>query len=217
MAKNLTGYVRFDQTRKRWFFRCAPVDPKTGLRKERKEYFLTQREAEQARRKFLTELDQNGDAVFSREDLTFEQLALRYREARLIPAEYIDGKKVAGHRVLSPLTAYLKSLTEYFGKQRIRKIQFSDLESLKLHVFRYFRVLRRFSSHHVVNSPNRKRRCTQKREARLLLIVCAEDIAAHLQAMWNRDDKNRTHSLPNRFLARGRSGAAIRNRNGEDL
>ena len=87
MAKNLTGYVRFDKKRKRWFFRCSPVDPKTGLRKERKEFFLTQKEAEQARRKFLTEFERNGDAVFSREDLTFEQLAKRYQEARMIPAE----------------------------------------------------------------------------------------------------------------------------------
>jgi hypothetical protein len=110
MAKNLTGFVRFDKKRKRWFFRCSPVDSKTGLRKERKGFFLTQKEAELARRRFLAEFERSGDAVFSREDLTFEQLAGRYRKTRLIPADYIDGKKVAGHRDLSPLTAYLKSL-----------------------------------------------------------------------------------------------------------
>ncbi len=77
-----------------------------------------------------------GDTVFSREDLTFEQLSERYREARLIPAEYIDGKKVAGHRELSPLTAYMKSLTEYFGKQKIRTIHYKDIEALKLHLIR---------------------------------------------------------------------------------
>jgi len=136
MAKNLTGYVRFDKQRKRWFFRCSPIDSKTGLRKERKQFFLTQKEAEQARRRFLTEFERLGDAVFSREDITFEQLAERYQEARLIPAEYIDGKKVAGHRELSPLTTYLKSLTEYFGKQKIRTIQFGDIEALKLHLIR---------------------------------------------------------------------------------
>ena len=136
MAKNLTGYVRFDKQRKRWFFRCSPIDSKTGLRKERKQFFLTQKEAEQARRRFLTEFERLGDAVFSREDITFEQLAERYQEARLIPAEYIDGKKVAGHRELSPLTTYLKSLTEYFGKQKIRTIQFGDVEALKLHLIR---------------------------------------------------------------------------------
>jgi hypothetical protein len=136
MAKNLTGYVSFDKGRKRWFFRCSPVDPKTGLRKEKKEFFLTQKEAEQARRKFLTEFERRGDAVFSREDLTFEQLAQRYQESRLIPAEYIDGKKVAGHRELSPLLAYLKSLSGYFGKQKIRTIYYSEIEALKLHLIR---------------------------------------------------------------------------------
>jgi hypothetical protein len=70
MAKNLMGYVRFDKQRKRWFFRCAPIDPKTGLRNERKQFFLTQKEAELARRKFLSEFERNGDTVFSREDLT---------------------------------------------------------------------------------------------------------------------------------------------------
>jgi integrase len=128
--------VRFDKKRKRWFFRCSPVDPTTGLRRERKEFFLTQKEAEQARRRFLSEFERCGEAVFSREDLTFEQLAERYQNARLIPAEYIDGKKVAGHRELSPLTSYLKSLTEYFGKRKIRVIQYGDLEALKLHLIR---------------------------------------------------------------------------------
>lgn len=32
----------------------------------------------------------------------------------MIPVEYIDGKKVVGHRKLSPLATYLRSLTEYF-------------------------------------------------------------------------------------------------------
>jgi integrase len=66
----------------------------------------------------------------------FAQLAERYEQARLIPVEYIDDKKVAGHRELSPLTTYLKSLTEYFGKRKIRTIQHHDLEVLKLHLIR---------------------------------------------------------------------------------
>lgn len=41
MAKNLKGDVRFDNRQKRGFFRCAPVDPKTGMRRERKGLFLT--------------------------------------------------------------------------------------------------------------------------------------------------------------------------------
>ena len=80
MAKNLTGFVSFDKKRKRWFFRCSPVDPKTGLRKEKKEFFLTQKEAEQGRRRFLTDFESRGEVVFSREDLTFEQLAERYQK-----------------------------------------------------------------------------------------------------------------------------------------
>lgn len=136
MAKNLTGYVRFDNRRKRWFFRCAPVDPKTGVRRERKEFFLTQREAEQARRKFLSEYERTGETIFTREDLTFEQLAQRYQETRLIPVEYIDGKKVAGHRELSPLTTYLKSLKAYFGKRKIRTIRNNEIETFKLHLIR---------------------------------------------------------------------------------
>ncbi len=136
MAKNLTGYVRFDKRRKRWFFRCAPADPKTGLRREHKEFFLTQREAEQARRKFLSKYEQTGESVFIREELTFEQLAQRYKETRLIPVEYIDGKKVAGHRELSSLYSCLKSLTEYFRKRKMRSIHHSDIETLKLHLIR---------------------------------------------------------------------------------
>ena len=72
-----------------------------GPAKGEERFFLTQKEAEQARRRFLAEFERSGDAVFSREDLTFEQLAERYRKTRLIPAEYIDGKKVAGHRELT--------------------------------------------------------------------------------------------------------------------
>ncbi|NOT62313.1 MAG: hypothetical protein HOP19_19060 [Acidobacteria bacterium] len=96
-----------------------------GLRKERKDFFLTQKEAEQARRKFLLDFEDKGESVFTRADPTFEQLAERYHETRLIPAEYVDGKKVAGHRELSPLLAYLKSLKAYFGKKKIRAIYYT--------------------------------------------------------------------------------------------
>jgi hypothetical protein len=54
----------------------------------------------------------------------------------LIPAEYIGEKKVAGRRDLRSAKAWLKSLTEHFGKKRLNQITFGDIKAYKLILIR---------------------------------------------------------------------------------
>ena len=57
-------------------------------------------------------------------------------ETGAIPAEYIGEKKVAGRRELRAPKAWLKSLTEHFGKKRLNQITFGDIKAYKLILIR---------------------------------------------------------------------------------
>ncbi len=64
--------------------------------------------------------------------LTFKALADRYKETKLIPAEYVNQRKIAGVRSLAPALFAVEILVEHFGDRRIRAITHSDIEAFKL-------------------------------------------------------------------------------------
>lgn len=68
--------------------------------------------------------------------MSFEQLADRYREAKMIEAEFVGGRKVAGMRAQSSSQSYWRALRDYFGSKRISAIKYDDLETFKLHLVR---------------------------------------------------------------------------------
>jgi len=47
----------------------------------------------------------------------------------LKPAEYVDGRKVAGVRSLSPAIAAVNTLKEHFGKRQLRGITHADIRA----------------------------------------------------------------------------------------
>jgi integrase len=130
--KSRTGYIYFDKKKRRWAGRVMlPADPVTGKRKSVRCFALTKTDVRKKMQKVLNKVENQGLASISPERMTFADLAREYAEHELIPAEYIGEKKVAGRRELRAPRAWLKSLTEHFGKKKLSQITYSDIKAYK--------------------------------------------------------------------------------------
>jgi integrase len=130
--KTRTGYTYYDEKRKSWVARFAPIDPTTGKRQNLKRYADTKAEAARKLRKMIEEYEQKGEVSVEPGKMTFAELAERFKKERLIPAQYAGEKKVAGRRELSAPKAFLKALTEHFGRRKLADIKHADIEQYKL-------------------------------------------------------------------------------------
>jgi hypothetical protein len=59
-------------------------------------------------------------------------LAEKYKEVKLIPAQYVNKRKVAGLRSFKTPLGFLNVLIEYFGRRKVRSITHADIETFKL-------------------------------------------------------------------------------------
>jgi integrase len=84
--------------------------------------------------KWKKELDEQGESYLEAGKITFAQLAEEYKEKRLIAAEYRDGKKVKGLNDWKDARRRLKMCSDYFGKKRIRKVTYADIENFRNHL-----------------------------------------------------------------------------------
>jgi hypothetical protein len=87
-------------------------------------------------RELIQEFEAKGAAALDVKNLTFEQLADRYRETKMMNAEFVGDRKVAGIRAQSSAQSYWRALRDYFGSKKIRLIRYDDLEALRLHLVR---------------------------------------------------------------------------------
>jgi hypothetical protein len=87
-------------------------------------------------KQLLGTLDQSGERGIDGERMTFAELAEIFRERRLIPARYVGegdtAKKAAGMRNWKSPRFFLRTLTEHFGRKRLRDITPADIERFKL-------------------------------------------------------------------------------------
>jgi integrase len=74
--------------------------------------------------------NQGVDALKT-DKMTFEQLAERYRQAKVFPAKIKDGKKIAGLKSYKSEEGNLRTLIEHFKKKPIRNIRPHDIEKFK--------------------------------------------------------------------------------------
>jgi integrase len=77
------------------------------------------------------ELEVYGQETLTSDKLTFQNLAEKYSDAKLIPATYQNGVKVSGKRSVRYVAVILKTLLENFGHKTIRSIKTNDLEVFK--------------------------------------------------------------------------------------
>lgn len=133
--KSREGYVYFDERSKKWVARFSPFVNAT-TRKNFTRSRATRKDALKALRELIQEYETKGPAALDTHNLTFEQLADRYREAKMMKAEFVGERKVAGMRAQSSSQSYWRALRGYFGAKRINAIKYDDLKALKLHLVR---------------------------------------------------------------------------------
>lgn len=79
----------------------------------------------------VAEVDATGGRSLAKEHMTFLDLATYFEKEYLKPAEYIEGRKVAGVRSISPAMAAVKALKDHFGMRQLRGITHADIRDFR--------------------------------------------------------------------------------------
>jgi len=127
--KHRNGYVYREGNS--WVARVDFTD-ESGKRRVARRYCETKTEANRKRQELVRDIEERGERAVDGDKLTFKTLAEKYKEARLIPAKYVNQRKIAGVRSLSSALFALRVLVEHFGERRVRAITHSDIEAFKL-------------------------------------------------------------------------------------
>jgi integrase len=127
--KHRNGYVYREGNS--WVARVDFTD-ESGKRRVARRYCETKTEANRKRQELVRDIEERGEKAVDGNKLTFKGLADKYKETKLIPAEYVNQRKIAGVRSLAPALFAVEILVEHFGDRRIRAITHSDIEAFKL-------------------------------------------------------------------------------------
>ncbi len=114
-----------------WWARVTYTDPVTGKRHDRQRRAESKGHAKDLVEDLIAEVDKTGGRSLAKEHMTFLDLATYYEKEFLKPAEYVDGRKVAGVRSISPAMAPVKALKQHFGKRQLRGITHSDIRAFR--------------------------------------------------------------------------------------
>lgn len=121
------GYVYRDGDGNLWA-RVTYTD-ETGRRRNLKRRVATRAEGADVLRKLIAQVNRPAADAAVR---TFRELATWYLEAYAFPAEYRDGRKVAGMRSWTDSKSILeRALVPFFGDKLLREITYADLVRFK--------------------------------------------------------------------------------------
>lgn len=107
----------------------------TGADGKRKDVWLPAKNKSHASeivQKKIQELATVGEQAIEGDKIKFAHLTKIYKEKKLVPAQYVGERKVAGLRNYKTPQGFLPALLDYFGSRRINAIRFSDIEEYKL-------------------------------------------------------------------------------------
>jgi integrase len=80
----------------------------------------------------IKELKDHGEKSVDASRMTFGELADYFEKNFLIPAEYVDGRKIAGRRSVKGLKVQVSIMKCFFNNKPIRSISYGDLWRFKL-------------------------------------------------------------------------------------
>jgi integrase len=89
-------------------------------------------EARENLQKALDEMKQHGEEAVTKARTRFDELADYFKDRYIKPAEYADGRKIAGMRSHVSLFYLLEPLKEHFGKAKLRNITHGMIEAYKI-------------------------------------------------------------------------------------
>lgn len=122
-----SGYV-FQNKQGAWYARTTITDA-TGKRRNIKRRAKDKRDAKEILKRILHQLEAEGSQFADTSSLTFNDLADFYAVNFCKPAEYVDGKKIAGLRDVQRAQSVLVRFREQFGRRLLREIKYSDIRS----------------------------------------------------------------------------------------
>jgi integrase len=127
MAKDRSGYV-FQDKAGAWYARTTITDA-TGKRRNIKRRAKSKREAKEILRAILSSLETDGSDAIAVSRRTFNEWADFYAAHYCKPAEYLDGKKIAGLRDVGRSKSCLVRFRAFFGTRKLRDITYRDLRN----------------------------------------------------------------------------------------
>lgn len=127
-VKDKRGYIYFDKTEKCWYARTT-ITTEDGVRRNIKKRGKDKSEAREILKSILRRLDDEGSRVVEYDRITFNHLADFYAKHFCKPAEYVDGKKVAGLRDVQRAQSVLARFRKHFGRRKLREITYGDIRS----------------------------------------------------------------------------------------
>ncbi|HEX3560727.1 MAG TPA: site-specific integrase [Pyrinomonadaceae bacterium] len=80
----------------------------------------------------IKELKDHGEKTVDASRMTFEELASYFEKNFLIPAEYVDGRKIVGRRSVKGLKEQVEIMKSFFKGKLLRSISYGDLWRFKL-------------------------------------------------------------------------------------
>jgi integrase len=122
--KSRTGYVY--QEKGSWYARLTYTD-NGGHRKNIKRRVESKTHGYQILKQLIQTLEEKGQHAIEADRFTFNDLCDYYTKHYMIPAQYVEGRKIAGLRSIAGVTGYVKVFREYFGRQKIKTITYDDL------------------------------------------------------------------------------------------
>lgn len=114
-----------------WWARITYTDPVTGKRHDRQRRAESKSHAKDLVQDLIAEVDKTGGRSLAKEHMTFLDLATYFEREYLKPAEYVDGRKVAGVRSIVPAKVTVRALKDHFGKRQLRGITHSDIREFR--------------------------------------------------------------------------------------
>lgn len=138
--KDRRGYIYFDKNEKCWYARTTITD-ESGARRNIKKRGKHKSEAREILKSLIRKLDDEGSKALDLSKITFNDLANFYSVHFCKPAEYVDGKRVAGLRDVHRAQSCLVRFRKYFGNRRLREIAYRDIRS-------YYSMRLKENTHH---------------------------------------------------------------------
>jgi integrase len=129
MSRERKGSIR--ETKEGSIYARVTYTDDGGRRREINRKAENRTHARRLIKEILNQLEGVGEKAFYGERMRFRQLSEIYKQAKLLPAEYHDDRKVSGRRSWKDPQRFLETLVEYFGNLPIRDITQNDLAKFK--------------------------------------------------------------------------------------
>lgn|SRR5574341_77606 len=114
-----------------WWARVNYVDPVTGKRRDLQRRAKSKSDAQDLRDELVNDITKTHARSVRGERMTFGDLCDYFQEHYLKPAQYVDGRKVAGVRSLMTPIGQLKVLRDCFAERRLRSITHGDVRTFR--------------------------------------------------------------------------------------